>query len=78
MPPLSFYKDSVCKKLCHPQVFTKTLFVKSYAPNRFLQGFGLLKTMPPIPDTPLVYSREDEIDTLGPVLDQGNALDEFV
>ena len=34
--------------------------------------------MSPIPDTPPVYSREDEIDTLGPVLDQGNALDEFV
>ena len=34
--------------------------------------------MSPIPDTPPVDSREDEIDTLGPVLDQGNALDEVV
>ena len=34
--------------------------------------------MPPIPDTPPVYSREDEIDTLDLVLDPDNALDDFV
>ena len=34
--------------------------------------------MPPIPDTPLMYSREDEIDTLDLVLDPDNALDDFV
>ena len=34
--------------------------------------------MPPIPNTPLVYSREDEIDTLDLVLDPDNALDDFV